>query len=83
MEITQTFWHPLPDSIEGGLTAGYPAFIAELRSLFAADTRKQYYITAAPQCPFPGTFPEYILLNVCLQINIYRMFTTLRHSPSE
>ncbi|KAI9233319.1 MAG: glycoside hydrolase family 18 protein, partial [Podila humilis] len=42
--------------IEGGLTAGYPAFIAELRSLFAADTRKKYYITAAPQCPFPDAY---------------------------
>ncbi|KAF9129255.1 Chitinase 1 [Mortierella sp. 14UC] len=29
--------------IEGGSAVGYPAFIAELRSLFAADTRKQYY----------------------------------------
>ncbi|KAG0014458.1 Chitinase 1 [Podila clonocystis] len=42
--------------IEGGLTAGYVAFIAELRSLFATDTRKQYYITAAPQCPFPDAY---------------------------
>ncbi|KAF9318897.1 Chitinase 1 [Podila minutissima] len=42
--------------IEGGSTAGYPAFIAELRSLFATDSRKQYYITAAPQCPFPDVY---------------------------
>ncbi|KAG0277260.1 Chitinase 1 [Linnemannia exigua] len=42
--------------IEGGSAVGYPAFIAELRSLFAADTRKQYYITAAPQCPFPDAY---------------------------
>ncbi|KAG0086475.1 Chitinase 1 [Podila epicladia] len=42
--------------IEGGPTAGYPAFIAELRSLFATDSRKQYYITAAPQCPFPDVY---------------------------
>ncbi|KAF9308941.1 Chitinase 1 [Podila horticola] len=42
--------------IEGGSTAGYPAFIAELRSLFATDSRKQYYITAAPQCPFPDAY---------------------------
>ncbi|KAG0380998.1 Chitinase 1 [Mortierella sp. AD032] len=48
--------------IEGGSAAGYPAFIAELRSLFAADTRKQYYITAAPQCPFPDAY-----LGVALQ----------------
>ncbi|KAF9301472.1 Chitinase 1 [Mortierella antarctica] len=42
--------------IEGGSTAGYPAFIAELRSLFATDSRKQYYISAAPQCPFPDVY---------------------------
>ncbi|KAG0297442.1 Chitinase 1 [Linnemannia gamsii] len=42
--------------IEGGSAVGYPAFIAELRSLFAADSRKQYYITAAPQCPFPDAY---------------------------
>ncbi|KAJ1952610.1 Chitinase 2 [Linderina pennispora] len=36
--------------IEGGATAGYPAFINQLRSHFSG---KQYYITGAPQCPFP------------------------------
>jgi len=45
-------------SIEGGSSVGYPAFIAELRSLFATDTSKRYYITAAPQCPFPGKKSE-------------------------
>ncbi|KAG0212373.1 Chitinase 1 [Mortierella sp. NVP41] len=40
--------------IEGGSAVGYPAFIAELRSLFATDPRKQYFITAAPQRPFPA-----------------------------
>ncbi|KAF8947133.1 Chitinase 1 [Haplosporangium gracile] len=42
--------------IEGGSALGYPAFIAELRSLFAANSKKQYYITAAPQCPFPDAY---------------------------
>ncbi|KAG0043244.1 Chitinase 1 [Gryganskiella cystojenkinii] len=42
--------------IEGGSSVGYPAFIAELRSLFSTDARKQYYITAAPQCPFPDAY---------------------------
>ncbi|KAF9561291.1 Chitinase 1 [Mortierella alpina] len=40
--------------IEGGSTVGYTAFVAELRSLYATDPKKQYYISAAPQCPFPG-----------------------------
>ncbi|KAK3809941.1 MAG: glycoside hydrolase superfamily [Benniella sp.] len=42
--------------IEGGSPLGYPAFIAELRSLYATDTRKAYYISAAPQCPFPDAY---------------------------
>ncbi|KAF9114212.1 Chitinase 1 [Mortierella sp. AM989] len=42
--------------IEGGSPLGYPAFIAELRSLFATDTHKSYYISAAPQCPFPDAY---------------------------
>ncbi|KAG0340586.1 Chitinase 1 [Podila humilis] len=42
--------------IEGGSTTGYPAFIAELRSLFATDTRKKYYISVAPQCPYPDAY---------------------------
>ncbi|KAI8393744.1 glycoside hydrolase superfamily [Radiomyces spectabilis] len=39
--------------IEGGGGTGYVALIKELRSLFAKDSSKDYYITAAPQCPFP------------------------------
>ncbi|KAF9187573.1 Chitinase 1 [Haplosporangium sp. Z 767] len=42
--------------IEGGSTAGYPAFIEELRTLYATDSRKQYYISAAPQCPYPDAY---------------------------
>lgn len=30
-----------------------PAFANELRTLFAQDTSKTYYLTAAPQCPYP------------------------------
>ncbi|KAF7176011.1 hypothetical protein CNMCM7691_001186 [Aspergillus felis] len=30
-----------------------PTFANQLRSLFQSDTSKQYYITAAPQCPYP------------------------------
>ncbi|KAF9354064.1 Chitinase 1 [Mortierella sp. AD094] len=42
--------------IEGGSSLGYPVFIAELRSLFATDPHKPYYISAAPQCPFPDAY---------------------------
>ncbi|CDS10560.1 hypothetical protein LRAMOSA11046 [Lichtheimia ramosa] len=39
--------------IEGGGSTGYVAMIKELRTLFKKDSSKDYFITAAPQCPFP------------------------------
>jgi chitinase len=39
--------------IEHGTPAGYAAFAKTLRGLMLADSRKLYYLTAAPQCPFP------------------------------
>ncbi|RUS26642.1 glycosyl hydrolases family 18-domain-containing protein [Jimgerdemannia flammicorona] len=39
--------------IEQGGAGGYPAFINTLRAHFAADSRKKYYITGAPQCVHP------------------------------
>lgn len=38
--------------IEGGYITGYVAFISQLRSYFATAS-KTYYISSAPQCPFP------------------------------
>ncbi|ORY02396.1 glycoside hydrolase, partial [Basidiobolus meristosporus CBS 931.73] len=42
--------------IEGGGTVGYSALINGLRSYYAQDSSKKYYITGAPQCPFPDAF---------------------------
>ncbi|ORX70227.1 glycoside hydrolase, partial [Linderina pennispora] len=42
--------------IEGGSTYGYAAFINQLRSHYASDPSKEYYIAAAPQCPFPDAW---------------------------
>ncbi|KAJ1807955.1 Chitinase 2 [Coemansia sp. RSA 2598] len=39
--------------IEGGSTSGYAAFVTQLRSHFSSGGGKQYYVSAAPQCPFP------------------------------
>ncbi|CEG69456.1 hypothetical protein RMATCC62417_05530 [Rhizopus microsporus] len=39
--------------IEGGGSAGYGAMVKRLRSHFNKDKSKKYYITGAPQCPFP------------------------------
>lgn len=38
--------------VENGPPTGYAAFVDKIRSL-ASGSQKKYYITAAPQCPFP------------------------------
>jgi chitinase len=38
--------------IENGSSAHYNTFVNTIRSL-AQNSRKRYYVTAAPQCPFP------------------------------
>ncbi|KAI5124432.1 hypothetical protein M0805_008316 [Coniferiporia weirii] len=38
--------------IEGGSSASYPAFVNRIRSYTNAAS-KTYYVTAAPQCPYP------------------------------
>ncbi|KAI8380119.1 glycoside hydrolase superfamily, partial [Blakeslea trispora] len=39
--------------IEGGGSNGYAAMVKRLRSHYKKDKSRKYYITAAPQCPFP------------------------------
>ncbi|KAI8644014.1 glycoside hydrolase superfamily [Parasitella parasitica] len=39
--------------IESGGPIGYAALVKRLRKHFASDSSKQYYISAAPQCPYP------------------------------
>lgn len=41
--------------IEGGSNS-YVTFVNQLRTHFATDTSKKYYISAAPQCPYPDSF---------------------------
>ncbi|KAJ3484498.1 hypothetical protein NLI96_g5610 [Meripilus lineatus] len=41
--------------IESGTAAHYAAFVNRIRS-HAAGKSKKYYITAAPQCPFPDAY---------------------------
>ncbi|KZS93070.1 class III chitinase [Sistotremastrum niveocremeum HHB9708] len=38
--------------IEGGGSSSFPAFVNQLRSHFSGASKK-YYISAAPQCPYP------------------------------
>ncbi|KAB8280939.1 glycoside hydrolase superfamily, partial [Yarrowia lipolytica] len=39
--------------IEHGDPVGYGDLVNRLRVLYATDTSKMYYVSAAPQCPFP------------------------------
>ncbi|KAG6811673.1 hypothetical protein H0H92_006328 [Tricholoma furcatifolium] len=41
--------------IEGGGSTGFAAFVTQLRS-YTDNADKSYYITAAPQCPFPDAY---------------------------
>ena len=41
--------------IEQGISAGYAAFVNQLRERAKSGT-KQLYVTAAPQCPFPDAY---------------------------
>ncbi|KAI6165796.1 glycoside hydrolase superfamily [Pisolithus thermaeus] len=41
--------------IESGNQTGYATFVTSLRALMDKGS-KQYYITAAPQCPYPDTY---------------------------
>lgn len=54
---TRPFGDAIVDGIdldlESGQNVGYTAFIETLRSKFASGGGRRYYITAAPQCPYP------------------------------
>jgi chitinase len=41
--------------IEGGGSTGLAAMVTQLRSHFSGASKK-YYITAAPQCPYPDAY---------------------------
>ncbi|KAI9000481.1 glycoside hydrolase superfamily [Trametes punicea] len=42
--------------IEGGNTQYFDSFLARIRQLAAAAGGKQYYVTGAPQCPYPDGY---------------------------
>ncbi|KAJ2851321.1 Chitinase 2 [Coemansia brasiliensis] len=71
--------------IEGGSGAGYPAFINQLRSHYASDPSKNYYIAAAPQCPFPDVYLSSTLNNAwfdMVYVQFYNNYCGLNAYPS-
>ena len=58
---------------------GYTTFVKALRTQFATDKSKQYYISAAPQCPLPdASIPvdamklmDFVVSNLCFPFPVY------------
>lgn len=50
--------------IETNNQVGYSALATGLRKQFAKDTSKKYYLSAAPQCPYPDASVGQLLENV-------------------
>ncbi|EIM91612.1 glycoside hydrolase [Stereum hirsutum FP-91666 SS1] len=50
-----SIWCRVDLDIESGTAAHYAAFVNEIRAKAKGDS-KQYYITAAPQCPYPDAY---------------------------
>ncbi|KAJ6475485.1 glycoside hydrolase, partial [Mycena sanguinolenta] len=63
--------------IESGTNTGYAAFATQIRSLWAGAS-KHYYLSAAPQCPFPDTWVGNALDNVWFD-SIYIQFYNPNH----
>ncbi|OJJ48503.1 hypothetical protein ASPZODRAFT_1611365 [Penicilliopsis zonata CBS 506.65] len=66
---------PFGDSVVDGFDFDFEAtvnnmvpFGKQLRSLMDADTSKQYYLSSAPQCPFPDAYDKDVLNNVPLDV---------------
>ncbi|KAH8695584.1 glycoside hydrolase family 18 protein [Talaromyces proteolyticus] len=51
---------------ESGDSTGYSALVSRFKSNFAQDSSKTYYLTAAPQCPYPD---QSVPLDVCKELD--------------
>ncbi|KAJ1721532.1 Chitinase 2 [Coemansia erecta] len=71
--------------IEGGSSSGYAGFINQLRSHYATDPSKQYYIAAAPQCPYPDSYLGSVLNSAwfdMVYVQFYNNYCGLNAYPS-
>ncbi|KAJ6544831.1 glycoside hydrolase family 18 protein [Mycena vulgaris] len=65
--------------IEGGGSTGFAAFVTQIRA-HAAGASKQYYVTAAPQCPFPDAWLGSVINAVAfdaLYVQFYNNFCSV------
>lgn len=61
-------------------TEEYAAFVTKMRELYATDTSKTYYMSAAPQCPYPDASIGYALANAYfdfVNIQFYNNYCSL------
>ncbi|KAJ2327542.1 Chitinase 2, partial [Coemansia sp. RSA 2681] len=54
--------------IEGGSSVGYVRFVQRLRERFIESPGRRFYMTAAPQCPYPDFYSGPILDNAYLDM---------------
>ncbi|KAH9944983.1 glycoside hydrolase [Epithele typhae] len=70
--------------IEGGSTQYYASFVNRIRTL-AAGASKKYYVTAAPQCPFPDAYLSTVLNAVAFDavyVQFYNNYCALSNYPN-
>ncbi|KAJ1918803.1 Chitinase 2 [Tieghemiomyces parasiticus] len=70
--------------IEGGGTVGYSTFVTELRKLYKSDTKKQYLVAAAPQCPYPDAYMGPVMNTAHLDmvfVQFYNNFCGVNNYP--
>ncbi|KAJ7032470.1 glycoside hydrolase family 18 protein [Mycena alexandri] len=70
--------------IEGGGPTGYAAFVTQLRSHMAGAS-KTYYISAAPQCPFPDAELGSVINAVgfdAIYVQFYNNFCSVASYPN-
>ncbi|KAJ7475670.1 glycoside hydrolase family 18 protein [Mycena latifolia] len=70
--------------IEGGSSTGFAAFATQIRA-HAAGASKPYYLTAAPQCPFPDAYLGSVINAVgfdALYVQFYNNFCSVASYPN-
>lgn len=59
---------------EDGKSVGYPELATALRSKFSEDSSKQYYLSAAPQCPYPDALLKDLMNQVPLDFAFIQFY---------
>ncbi|KAJ1738324.1 Chitinase 2 [Coemansia sp. RSA 1086] len=68
--------------IEGGSSVGYVRFVQRLRERFTEVPNRRFYVSAAPQCPYPDFYSGPILDNAFLDmvfVQFYNNYCGLDH----